>query len=56
MNSFFRELKQRKVYRVSLGYSSRAIISAIAAVSLFVPLVPAEQPPSPGNPADAGAT
>jgi N-acyl-D-amino-acid deacylase len=51
MSSFFRELKQRKVYRVALGYSSPAIISAIAAVSLFVPLVPAE-PPSPGINAD----
>jgi N-acyl-D-aspartate/D-glutamate deacylase len=52
MNSFFRELKQRKVYGVASGYSSPAFISAIAAVSLFVPLVPAEQPPSPGISAD----
>jgi len=52
MSSFFRELKQRKVYRVTLGYSRPAIISAIAAVSLFAPLVPAEKPPSPGNTAD----
>src|SRR5262245_7542957 len=52
MNSFFRELKQRKIYRVALGYSSPSIITAIAAVSLFVPPVPAEQSLSPGNPAD----
>jgi N-acyl-D-amino-acid deacylase len=31
---------------------SRVIISAIAAFSVFAPLVPAEQTPSPGNPAD----
>jgi N-acyl-D-aspartate/D-glutamate deacylase len=31
---------------------SRVIISAIAAFSVFAPLVPAEQNPSPGNPAD----
>jgi N-acyl-D-amino-acid deacylase len=52
MNSFFGKLKQRKVYGVASGYSSLAFISAIAAVSLFVPLVPAEQPPSPGINAD----
>jgi N-acyl-D-aspartate/D-glutamate deacylase len=51
MNSFFGKLKQRKVYGVASGYSSLAFISAIAAVSLFVPLVPAE-PPSPGINAD----
>jgi hypothetical protein len=29
MSSFFRELKQRKVYRVALGYAVVAIISAV---------------------------
>jgi N-acyl-D-aspartate/D-glutamate deacylase len=52
MSSFFRELKQRKVYRFALGYTSGAIISAIAAVSVFAPLVSAEQPLSPENPAN----
>jgi N-acyl-D-amino-acid deacylase len=52
MNSSFGKLKRRKVYGVALGYSSPAFVSAITAVSLLVPLVPAEQPPSPGINAD----
>jgi N-acyl-D-amino-acid deacylase len=35
-----------------MPYAGRIIISAIAAFSVFAPLVPAEQTPSPGNLAD----
>jgi N-acyl-D-aspartate/D-glutamate deacylase len=35
-----------------MPYAGRTIISAIAAFSVFAPLVLAEQTPSPGNPAD----
>jgi N-acyl-D-amino-acid deacylase len=52
MNSFFRELKERKVYRVALGCVSGTMILGIAALSAFASLVSAEQRPSPGKPAD----
>jgi N-acyl-D-amino-acid deacylase len=52
MNSFFRELRGRTVHFVLLGYAARGIVLAIAGVSMFAPLMPAEQTPSPGNPAD----
>jgi N-acyl-D-amino-acid deacylase len=52
MNSFFRELRRRIVHCVVLGYAGRGIVLAIAGVSMFAPLMPAEQTPSPGNPTD----
>jgi N-acyl-D-amino-acid deacylase len=52
MNSFFRELRGRTVHFVLLGYAARGIVLAIAGVSMFAPLMPAEQTPSPGNSAD----
>jgi len=52
MNSFFRELRGRTVHFVLLGYTARGIVLAIAGVSMFAPLMPAEQTSSPENRAD----
>jgi N-acyl-D-amino-acid deacylase len=52
MSSFFRELKQRKVYWFAVGYASLTITLATAVALLFAPLASAEQRSSPENPAD----